>query len=353
MKISQLAQQLKSTQAALVLSEENRLYLTGFPASNGTLVVTRDGSAFLTDGRYVEAAQAAVDGAEVLLQDQLYTQVHDLLQRYGCSELLVEASRMTIDDLNTWRQKLPSYSFNVSNRLDNLVNAIREVKTDEEVENMQKAQDIAEAALTELLPLVKPGVAERDLANELEYRMRKLGADGISFDTIVVSGVNSSKPHGVPGEKLIEAGDFVTIDFGAIYRHYHSDCTRTFAVGQPTEEMVNVYETVKRAQQAGLDFVRAGIAGIDLDRAARDVIKEAGYGEYFSHSTGHGVGVEIHEHPYAGPKSEDFLPAGSVVTVEPGIYLPGKFGVRIEDSVLVTPAGHVNFCHLTKDLIVL
>ncbi len=353
MKIAQLAMELKSTQAALVLSEENRLYLTGFPASNGTLVVTRDGSAFITDGRYFEAAQAAVKDADVLLQDQLYSQVHDLLQKVGCTELLVEASRMTIDDLNTWRKHLPAYSFNVSNRLDNLVNALREVKTDEEVACMQKAQDIAEAAFEELLPLIRPGVAERDLANELEYRMRKLGADGISFDTIVVSGENSSKPHGVPGEKLVETGDFVTIDFGAIWRHYHSDCTRTVAVGAPTEEMVNVYETVRRAQQAGLDFVRAGIAGIDLDRAARDVIVEAGYGAYFGHSTGHGVGVEIHEHPYAGPKSEDFLPSGCVVTVEPGIYLPGKFGVRIEDSVLVRPDGHTNFCHLTKDLIVL
>ncbi len=353
MKISQLAQELKSTQAALVLSEENRLYLTGFPSSNGTLVVTRDGSAFITDSRYYEAASAAVEDAAVLLQGQVYTQVYELLEKYGCTEILVEASRMTIDELNTWRKMLPTCTYNVSNRLDNLVNALREVKTEAEVEKLQKAQDIAEAALTELLPLIKPGVAERDLANELEYRMRKHGADGISFDTIIVSGENSSKPHGVPGEKLIETGDFVTIDFGALYQHYHSDCTRTFAVGQPTEEMVNVYETVKRAQQAGLDYIRAGIPGADLDRVARDVIVEAGYGEYFGHSTGHGTGVEIHEHPYAGPKSEDFLAAGCVVTCEPGIYLPGKFGVRIEDSVLVTPDGHRNFCHLTKDLIVL
>ena len=353
MKLLQLAQELKSTQAALVLSEENRLYLTGFPSSNGTLLVTRDGNIFWTDSRYYEMACDAVEDAEVQLQDQLYAQVHEQLQKFGCTEILVEASRMTLDTLNTWRKMLPSYSFNVSNRLDRLTDSLREVKTEAEAEKMQRAQDIAEAALTELLPLVKPGAAERDLANELEYKMRRLGADGISFDTIVVSGENSSKPHGVPGERLIQTGDFVTIDFGAIYRHYHSDCTRTFAVGQPTEEMVNVYETVKRAQQAGLDCLRAGVAGADLDRTARDVIREAGYGEYFWHSTGHCVGVEIHEHPYAGPKSEDFLTEGSVVTCEPGIYLPGKFGVRIEDFVLVTASGHRNFCHLTKDLIVL
>lgn len=345
--------ELKSTQAALVLSEENRLYLTGFESSNGYLLVTRDGSAFITDSRYFEAASAAVTEAEVLLQDQVYTQIYNLLQRYSCTEVLVEASRLTIGDLNTWKSMLPTVSFNVSNRLDTLVNALREVKSEDEIECMQRAQDIAEAALQEVLPLIKPGVMERDIANELDYRMRRLGADGISFDTIVVSGENSSKPHGVPGTRRIGNGEFVTIDYGALYKHYHSDCTRTFAVGKPTEEMVNVYETVRRAQQTGLDFVRPGVAGADLDKATRDVIVAAGYGKYFGHGTGHGVGVEIHEHPFAGPTSEDYLTQNAVVTVEPGIYLPGKFGVRIEDMVLVTEDGHRNFARLPKELTVL
>ena len=353
MNIENLALELKTNQAALVLSEENRLYLTGFHSTAGYLLVTREGSTFLTDSRYFEAASKAITEAEVVLQGQIYLQISDLLQQCGCTEVLVEAGRMTLSELNTWRKMMPTCSYNVSNRLDNLINALREVKSEEEAACMQKAQDIAEAALTELLPLMKPGVAERDLANELDYRMRKLGADGISFDTIVVSGENSSKPHGVPGERLLRTGDFVTVDYGAIYRHYHSDCTRTFAIGTPTEEMVNIYETVKRAQQAGLDFIQPGIAGAALDKAARDVITEAGFGEYFGHSTGHGVGVEIHEFPYAGPKSDSYLAQGAVVTCEPGIYLPGKFGVRIEDMVLVTESGYRNFCHLTKDLIVL
>ena len=251
MNIATLASQLKSTQAALILSEENRLYFTGFASSNGTLLVMPEESTFITDSRYYEAACSAVTEARVLLQGQVYQQVFDLLQKHNCTEILVEADRMTLSELGTWRKMLPTYSFNVSNRLDTLANGIREIKCEEEVEKMQKAQDIAEKALEELLHMVKPGVAERDLANELEYLMRKFGADGISFDTIAVSGANSSKPHGVPGEKLIEAGDFLTIDFGALYDHYHSDTTRTFAVGQPTEEMVNVYETVRKAQQAG------------------------------------------------------------------------------------------------------
>ena len=353
MNIATLASQLKSTQAALILSEENRLYFTGFASSNGTLLVMPEESTFITDSRYYEAACSAVTEARVLLQGQVYQQVFDLLQKHNCTEILVEADRMTLSELGTWRKMLPTYSFNVSNRLDTLANGIREIKCEEEVEKMQKAQDIAEKALEELLHMVKPGVAERDLANELEYLMRKFGADGISFDTIAVSGANSSKPHGVPGEKLIEAGDFLTIDFGALYDHYHSDTTRTFAVGQPTEEMVNVYETVRKAQQAGLDYVRPGISAFDLDKACRDIIADAGYGEYFGHSTGHGVGVEIHEHPFAGPKSEETIRENAVVTVEPGIDLPGKFGVRIEDMVLVTPDGHRNFCHLTKELVVL
>ena len=353
MNIATLASQLKSTQAALILSEENRLYFTGFASSNGTLLVMPEESSFITDSRYYEAACSAVTEAQVLLQDQVYQQIFDLLQKHNCTEILVEADRMTLSELNKWRKMLPTYSFNVSNRLDMLANGIREIKSEEEIEKMQRAQDIAEKALDELLHILKPGVAERDLANELEYLMRKFGADGISFDTIAVSGANSSKPHGVPGEKLVEAGDFVTIDFGALYQHYHSDTTRTFAVGQPTEEMVNVYETVRKAQQAGLDYVRPNIAAFDLDKACRDVIAEAGYGEYFGHSTGHGVGVEIHEHPFAGPKSEETIRENAIVTVEPGIYLPGKFGVRIEDMVLVTADGHRNFCHLTKELVVL
>ena len=233
MNIAQLASQLKSTQAALILSEENRLYFTGFPSSNGTLLVMPEESAFVTDSRYFEAASNTVTEAQVLLQDQVYQQVFDLLQKHSCTEILVESERMTLSELNKWRKMLPTYSFNVSNRLDTLANELREVKCEAEVEKMQRAQDIAEKALEELLHILKPGVAERDLANELEYLMRKFGADGISFDTIVVSGANSSKPHGVPGEKLVETGDFVTIDFGAIYDHYHSDCTRTFAVGRP------------------------------------------------------------------------------------------------------------------------
>lgn len=350
MKLKELEKELKSTQAALIVSEENRRYFTGFNASNGYLLVTRDGSSFITDGRYIEDAKRIVTEAEVYLQTNVYQQLNHLLEKYGCSEILVEASRMSILDLNVYRRMLNTYTFNVSSKLDMLISSLREVKLDFEIQQMQKAQDIASKALLDTIPLIKPGAVERDIANELDYRMRKYGADGLSFDTIVVSGENSSKPHGVPGEKVIQKGDFVTIDFGALYDGYHSDTTRTFAVGECTEEMANVYNTVLKAQQEGCKALRPGITASDYDGVARKVIADAGYGQYFTHSLGHGVGVEIHEQPFCGPNSKGVLQAGNCVSCEPGIYLEGRFGVRIEDMLLVTEDGSYNFCKLPKEL---
>lgn len=350
MKLRELEQELKSTQAALIVDEQNRRYFTGFNASNGYLLVTRDGSAFITDGRYIEDAKKIVKDAEVFLQENVYQQLNHLMEKYGCSEILVEASRMSILDLNVYRQMMSHYTFNVSSKLDMLISGLREVKLDYEVKQLQKAQDIAEKALLDTLPLLKPGARERDIANELDYRMRKYGADGLSFDTIVVSGENSSKPHGVPGDKLIEKGDFVTIDYGALYNGYHSDTTRTFAVGEATEEMVNVYDAVLKAQLAGCKALRPGMTAAEYDGVARDVLRDLGYAQYFTHSLGHGVGVEIHEHPFCGPNSKDVIQAGNVVSCEPGIYIEGKFGVRIEDMLLVTEDGSYNFCKLPKEL---
>lgn len=353
MNIATVGATLKEGQAALVVSEVNRLYLTGFAASDGYLLITREDSLFITDGRYIEDARAKVEEAEVLLQENVYEQIDTFLKAHHIEEILVEASRMTLATLNQYRRMLTSYRYNISGALDQAIGALRMVKTEAEKDKLQKAQDIASLSFQQLLPDIKPGVLERDVAAELEYLMRKNGADGISFDTIVVSGVNSSKPHGVPGAKAIETGDFVTIDFGALYQGYHSDTTRTVAVGKVTEEMANVYELVRKAQQAGLDAIRPGITCKDYDGVARKVITDGGYGPYFSHSLGHGVGVEIHEEPFCGPRSGGTLQAGNVISCEPGIYMEGKFGVRIEDSVIVTETGHINFCTLPKELLIL
>ena len=358
MNVGLLQKSLIDGEVALILSETNRLYFTEFSASDGYLIVSKFGAKFITDSRYIEAAENEVKECTVELQKggaEFYAQLIKTVDEFGGKNILFEASRLTVSDEMKFKEKLGAYTCDFSSKLDNLISSFREIKTDVEVEKMKVAQGIAEKALLDTMPLIKPGVMERDIAAELDYRMRKLGAPCVSFETIVVAGENSSKPHGVPGENRIKNGDFVTIDFGAVYEGYHSDTTRTFAVGSISDEQKRVYETVLRAQKAGVENLRPGISARDADKVCRDIISEAGFGEFFGHSTGHGVGVEIHELPNLSPRAdtEIQLAIGNVVTVEPGIYLPGKFGVRIEDMLLITADGAQNFCNLPKELITL
>jgi Xaa-Pro aminopeptidase len=230
---------------------------------------------------------------------------------------------------------------------------LRKVKDAEEQETMIAAQRIAERALEDILKEIRPGETEKEIAARLQYLMLHYGAENMSFDPVVVSGPNGSLPHGVPSEKTIQSGEFVTMDFGCIYHGYCSDMTRTVAVGSVSDEMRRVYETVLTAQKAGIAAAAAGVTGRTVDGAARKVIEDAGYGDYFGHSFGHGVGVEIHESPNASPRNETPLPAGAVISAEPGIYLPGKLGVRIEDVVIVKEGGCTDITLAPKDLIVL
>ena len=233
------------------------------------------------------------------------------------------------------------------------VSKLRQTKDPSELQAMEAAQGIAERALEDILKELRPGVTEKEIAARLQYLMLHYGASDMSFDPIVVSGPNGSLPHGVPSEKEIQAGEFVTMDFGCIYGGYCSDMTRTVAVGFVTEEMERVYKTVLAAQEEGIAAARAGVSGKAVDAAARAVIQEAGYGEYFTHSFGHGVGVEIHEAPNAAASNEKPLPAGAVISAEPGIYIPGRLGVRIEDVILITPEGRRNLTKAPKDLMVI
>jgi Xaa-Pro aminopeptidase len=230
---------------------------------------------------------------------------------------------------------------------------LRMVKDEEEIEKLLAVQKIAEAAFTELLKEIRPGVTERQLAARLDYLMLTHGAEKPSFDTIVASGANGSKPHAVPSDKPVAAGEFITFDFGAMKDGYCSDTTRTVAVGHVTEEMRRVYDTVLQAQLAGIAVAKAGVPGRDVDGAARDYIKEAGYGDYFGHGFGHGLGIEVHEAPTAAPSYDKPLPAGAVISAEPGIYLPGKLGVRIEDVLILNETGCENITLAPKELIIL
>ena len=260
-----------------------------------------------------------------------------------------EDAYMTVQDHERYRKALSCDLVPATDLLWDL----RMVKDDEELEAMVAAQRIAERALTDILEEIRPGVTEKEIAARLQYLMLHFGAEDMSFDPIVVSGPNGSLPHGVPSDKTIQRGEFVTMDFGCVYHGYCSDMTRTVAVGSADEEMRRVYETVLSAQKAGIAAARAGVTGKAVDGAARSIIAAAGYGDYFGHSFGHGVGVEIHEAPNATPGNEKPLPAGAVISAEPGIYLPGRLGVRIEDVIALTEEGCVNLTRAPKELLIL
>lgn len=267
--------------------------------------------------------------------------------------IAIEQSRMTISAFEQFKKAFSNVNFETSSKLDDEINLIRSVKNNEEKEKTQKAQDIAELAFSHILSFIKAGITEREISLELDYTMLKNGADALSFETIAVAGANGSMPHGVPGFNKVKDGDFITMDFGAVYDGYHSDMTRTVAVGQISDKQADVYNTVLRAQKSGLDLIKAGVSCKDVDACARNIIKDKGYGEYFGHGFGHGVGIEIHEYPALSPKSTAILQTGNIVTAEPGIYIPTQFGVRIEDMVMVTDDGYYNFTKCEKKLIVI
>lgn len=339
----------KNVDGALIVSPESRRYFTGFNASDGFLFITKSGSVFLTDSRYIEAAKDKIICCEV---EEQKGKLMDYAKRFNCKVLAVEADRLTVTQLKNLRKALHGIKLTTVST-DKIIDFFRAVKNEAEIENICKAQRIAEAAFDHILSFIKVGVTEKEVALELDHYMLSHGADGLSFETIAISGANTSKPHGVPTDKKIEHGDFVTMDYGAVVNGYHSDMTRTVAVGAASDEQKKIYKIVFEAQLAVLRVLKNGVKCSDADKAARDVITEAGYGEYFRHSTGHGVGIEIHEKPFVSPKSTAMLRSGNVVTDEPGIYIPGKFGVRIEDMALITENGCKNLTKAPKELIII
>lgn len=346
---------LKNGEAALIMSEENISYFTSFHSSNGYLLITNKKSFFLTDSRYVEAAQEKITTVdEVILLRSMKDDLYNLIDKLNVKKIHIESDRITVRRYNdikkatALRQKIIC-----DGKLDKAIDDIRIRKNEYEKNKIIKAQRIAEKAFEHILSFISTEKTEKEIALELDYFMLKNGADALSFETIAVSGKNSSMPHGVPSDKKIEKGDFITMDFGAVLDFYHSDMTRTVAVGVVSSKQIEVYETVLDAQLKAIASIRAGVACKDADKAARDIIAAKGYGSNFGHGLGHGVGVEIHESPSLNPSSTAILDVGNIVTVEPGIYLPGEFGVRIEDMGMVTETGFENFTLSEKKLIVL
>ena len=340
--------------AMLLTGEANRFYASGFhsPGTDGVALVTKHHAWYFTDSRYIEAAGRHVQGAEIRETGpgrSYAVLLEEVIRQQSVSRLGFEDAYMTVQDWERYRKALPCDLIPASELLWEL----RRTKDEKELETMTAAQRIAERALEDILNEMRPGMTEKEVAARLQYRMLHYGGEDMSFDPIVVSGPNGSLPHGVPSERELRQGEFVTMDFGCIYHGYCSDMTRTVAIGFATEEMQTVYQTVLAAQKAGIAAARAGVTGREVDGAARAVITAAGYGDAFTHSFGHGVGVEIHEGPNASPISDQPLPAGAVISAEPGIYLPGRLGVRIEDVIVLTEEGCRNLTKAPKELIVL
>lgn len=338
--------------AILLKGEKNRYYATGFHSTDGMCVVTAHEAFFITDSRYIEAARNTVRGCTVGLSSLEMPEkmwLEQIIKDCDVTMLGYEDGEMTCAAFERLRKETAV----VLSPAQQILRDLRAAKSPEELEKMRAAQKITDAVFAEMLDFIEPGMTEKRVAAELTYRQLLHGADGNSFDPIVVSGAKSSMPHGVPGDNVIRKGDFLTMDFGCLYEGYCSDMTRTVAVGEATDEMREVYAVVLSAQKAGIAAYHAGVYGRDVDAAARKVIAGAGYGEYFGHSFGHSLGMDIHESPNASPSEKKTLPAGAVVSAEPGIYLPGKFGVRIEDVVIVTETGCEDITASPKELIVL
>ena len=349
--VKKIQQDLGDLPAVVMTDAVSIRYASGFHIDDGAAVITPDRAWVVTDSRYVEAATAAIKDMEVLctapdrnlgsILGGIFAENH--IPAAGASPAYLSHERWQ------WLEKAIGVPLTASD----LVKRLRAGKDREEVDAIVKAQRIAERALDDILGIIRPGLTEKEVTAELVYRMYKYGGEGNSFAPIVVTGAKSSMPHGVPGDVVIKDGDFVTMDFGTLYDGYCSDMTRTVAVGHATDEMRKVYDTVLRAQLAGIGAAAPGVPGIDIHNAAARVITDAGYGKYFGHGFGHSLGLEIHEDPGANTRGDKPLPEGAVISAEPGIYLPGRFGVRIEDMLWLHDGVAENLTKAPKELIIL
>lgn len=340
---------LENSDAFLVNSDINRAYLTGMRSSAGFFLCFKDSSYLIIDSRYIEKAQDDVKCSEVIKQKKIYEQIEELLKSHGARNLVIETYEMTVHATAELQRKLPNVYIKKDNILSKTLLAMRSVKTEEEAAFIEEAQHIAEKALEETKNFFGEK-SERQIANILDFKMREYGAEAISFDTIVLTGSRTSLPHGVSSDRFAQKGEFILMDFGAVYNGYHSDMTRTFCYGEPTEKMREVYDIVLNAQKLAISKIRPCLGLKELDGYARDYIEDKGYSDYFSHSLGHGVGLEIHEKPNVVYTETDNLKVGNVITIEPGIYIPKQFGIRIEDLGIVTANGFKNFSKISKKL---
>lgn len=341
--------QEKELDGIIINNLKNVYYLTGFWGSNGTVFISRDRQVLVTDARYIIAAKQEVTGFEIFAERDELATIAKIAKDMGLSRIGFE------DEVSV------SYYHRMQTAFEGLelvpqtqfIEALRMIKDETEIATIRKACSISDQAFHDALDFIKPGKTEIEIANFLDFRMRELGAAGLSFDTILASGINSSKPHAHPMHKPVELGEAITMDFGCLYDHYVSDMTRTIYLGHVSDEQAEIYNTVLKANQALIDQAKDGLGFRDFDKIPRDIIVEAGYGEYFTHGIGHGIGLDIHEAPYFNQTSKEVIETGMVLTDEPGIYIEGKYGVRIEDDILITETGCELLTLAPKELIVI
>lgn len=347
-RIQTLRDTLPELDAIAISSPANRFYLSGFASSAGTVFITKDAGYFIVDSRYIEAAGQAIGHLEVLRGSlPTHRDLAELCRRHNVKRLGFEDLELTVAVYNIYREQLAGVELVP---VGDAVIRQRRRKDPAEQALIRRAQSITDLAYADLLGFISEGKTERDCAKFLEDAMARHGATGLAFPTIAVAGSNSSRPHGVPSDNVLREGDFMTMDFGAVYNGYRSDMTRTVAVGYATDEMMLVYQTVLKAQETAIAMARPGAVCSEVDKAARDVIAAAGYGEHFGHSLGHSFGIDIHESPRFAAGDDSVLEPGVCITVEPGIYLPGRFGVRIEDNLIITEEGCENITTSPKQL---
>lgn len=349
-RVQALRQQMKEKNigAVLLTSDVNRNYMTGFTGDESFTIITDNKALFITDSRYMEQAKQQVEGYEILeYKIDIVAFIADIINVEKIERLAFEDTYITYDNYKKYKENFKCELV----PLEGIIENFRILKDELEIEKIRKAASIADKAFEHIQSFIKPGVSERDISIELEFFMKKQGASALSFPSIVASGVRSALPHGAATDKLLKEGEFLTLDFGCVYEEYCSDMTRTVVVGKPNDKMLDIYNTVLKAQEAALCAIKPEVSCFDVDKIARDIIKECGYGEYFGHGLGHGVGRIVHESPRLSPKSKEILKAGMIVTDEPGIYLPDFGGVRIEDLVLVTKDGYEVLSKSPKELI--
>ena len=353
-RIEKLRQKLPpGFSAAIVKDAYNRVYLTGFESSAGVLIVTEKNAYLLVDFRYYEAAKAqTADNIEVVLTDDECTQIFDIVKSSGAACAYIE-DKISLAEFTRLKERLANIELVSDSVLSDAVGVLRAVKEPGEIDAIKAAQCITDAAFSYILDFLRPGLAEREIAAELDYFMKKNGADDTAFPTICLCGEKTSMPHGVPGDGVVKNGGFVTIDFGAKKNGYCSDMTRTVAVGSVSDEQKMIYDVVLTAHIAATNAARAGITGSELDKVARDIINAHGFEGCFGHGLGHSLGLEVHEEPRASAKDDSVLLPGMVMTIEPGIYIAGKFGVRIENMVAIEKSGCEQLTNSERQLIII